>query len=139
MKNKGQNELLLNTILEEAYPGKFVSEHKGIPGREFRFDAANIADKICIEIEGGIWLGSKGGHTSGMGYEQNLEKYNLATLNGWRLLRYSPSSLKKHPEQIILDVMALTGCKPTKISTRTTVRAKIADQTKLGSMQVRLS
>jgi len=136
---KGANERLLWDILNESYPGKFVSEHKGITGREFRFDAANISEKICIEIEGGIWLGSKGGHTSGIGYEQNLEKYNLAVLEGWRLLRYSPSTLKKHPEQIILDVMTLTGCKPKKISTRTTVRAKIADQTKLGSLQVRLS
>lgn len=136
---KGENERLLLELLEEAYPGQWVSEHMGIQGRQFRFDAANIVDKICIEIEGGIWLGSKGGHTSGIGYEQNLEKYNLAVLRGWKLLRYAPSTLKKHPEQIILDVMELTGSKPKKICTRTTVRAKTADKMMLGQVQVRLS
>jgi len=135
---KNHNEKLLYEILNEAFPGKWVSEFKGIKDRQFRFDAANPTDKVCIEVEGGIWLGSKGGHTSGIGYEQNLEKYNLAVINGWQLLRYSPSTLKKHPEQIILDVMALTGCKPTKIITRNTTRAKVANQTKIGSMQVKI-
>lgn len=136
---KGENERLLHEILNEAYPGQWVSEHMGIENRKFSFDAANLTNKICIEIEGGIWLGSKGGHTSGIGYESNLEKYNLAVLNGWKLLRYSPSTLKKHPEQIILDVMTLVGYPPKKLITRTTTRAKIADKITLGQVQVKLS
>lgn len=139
MTIKGENERLLHEMLEEAYPGQWLKEYKGIEGRLFRFDAANIKEKICIEIEGGIWLGSKGGHTSGVGYEQNLEKYNLAVLHGWRLLRYAPSTLKKHPEQIILDVMDLTGITPKEITTRTIMRAKIAKKITLGQVQVRLS
>jgi len=145
---KGENERLLWEFLNDAYPGQWESEHRGIEAvginkkgkeykRKFSFDAANPIAKIFIEIEGGIWLGK--GHTGGVKYTQDMEKYNLATKEGWRMLRYSPQQLKKHPEQIILDVMALTGCNPIKMSTRTTVRAKIVDQTKLGSLQVRLS
>jgi len=145
---KGQNERLLYEILNEAYPGQWVSEHRGIEAmginkkgkefkRKFSFDCANTNLKIFIEIEGGIWLGK--GHTGGVHYTQDMEKYNLATIEGWRMLRYSPDQLKKHPEQIILDVMKLTGQNPKTINTKNTVRAKIADQTKLGSLQVRLS
>lgn len=136
---KGLNERYLYEILNDAFPDEWVSEFKGIPGREFRFDAANPTEKICIEVEGGIWLGSKGGHTSGVGYEQNLEKYNLAVLEGWRLLRYAPSTLKKHPEKIVLDVMTLAGKTPKKITTRNGIRAKIATKTALGSVQVKIS
>ena len=124
---KGLNEKLLLDILNTAYPNKWIGEHRGIPDRQFRFDAANLSDKICIEIEGGIWLGNKGGHTSGIGYEQNLEKYNLVTIHGWKLLRYSPSMLKKHPEQILLDVMAVSNKVPEKLTTKNDIRAKISE------------
>jgi len=126
---KGENERYLFEILNEAYPGKWVSEHKGIEGRKFRFDAANPTEKIAIEIEGGIWLGKNGGHTGGLGYQQNMEKYNLAVLEGWKILRYSPQTMKKTPWKIIADVRKLcgvsadpkqkelnfTGCKQMKI------------------------
>jgi len=32
---KGENQRLLYKILNEAYPGQWVSEHKGIEGRNF--------------------------------------------------------------------------------------------------------
>lgn len=145
---KGDNERLLHEILNEAYPGQWKIEHKGIEAmglnkrgkeykRRFSFDCANPILKIFIEIEGGIWLGK--GHTGGVHYTQDMEKYNLATIEGWKMLRYSPDQLKKHPEQIILDVMKITGQNPKTINTKNTVRAKIADQTQIGTMQVRLS
>ena len=60
---KEENERLLSEILNKAYPGQWTGEYKGIEGRKFRFDCANPKQKIAIEIEGGIWLGRKGGHT----------------------------------------------------------------------------
>lgn len=134
---KNENERLLYEILNESYPGQWVSEHMGIPDRKYRFDCADPSHKIAIEIEGGIWLGK--GHTGGLHYTQDMEKYNLATIEGWKLLRYSPAQLKKHPEQIVLDVMELTGIKPKKLPTKTIVRAKIAEKIVLGQVQVRLS
>lgn len=64
--------------------------------REFRFDPSRLwrADfyihsaKLLIEIEGGVWLGRAGGHTSGKGFIANCEKYNKATEMGFKLLRY---------------------------------------------------
>jgi hypothetical protein len=40
-----------------------------------------------VEVEGG--LHNFGRHTRGTGYENDLIKYNRATLEGWRVLRYS--------------------------------------------------
>jgi len=106
---KNENERYLFEILNEAYPKQWVSEHTGIKGRKFRFDAANPTLKIAIEVEGGIWLGKTGGHTSGIGYQQNMEKYNLAVMEGWKVLRYSPQTMKKTPWKIIADVRKLCG------------------------------
>jgi very-short-patch-repair endonuclease len=42
---------------------------------------------IAVEIEGAIW--SRGRHTRGKGYQADLDKYNAATMMGYRVLRFS--------------------------------------------------
>jgi hypothetical protein len=42
---------------------------------------------LAIEIEGGIFIGGR--HTRGRGYQDDLEKYNVATSLGWRVFRFS--------------------------------------------------
>jgi very-short-patch-repair endonuclease len=133
---KNENELYLYEILNEAYPNQWVREHKGIEGRKFRFDCANPSDKIAIEIEGGIWMGARGGHTSGLGYEQNMEKYNLAVLEGWKVLRYSPQTMKKTPWKIISDIRKLCGVTD---GCQTMLSMDGYKQTKIEQVQVRLS
>ncbi len=72
-------------------------------GRQWRFDYAWPAQKIAVEIEGGIWgkrctickkFIAQGRHTTGQGFEEDAEKYNAATLLGWRLLRFTRKSVK---------------------------------------------
>lgn len=58
------------------------------PVRRFRFDFAYPDKMLAIEVEGGTWS-RKGGHTSGVGFEKDCEKYNLAVLCGWKVLRYT--------------------------------------------------
>jgi very-short-patch-repair endonuclease len=64
-------------------------EYRFHPKRKWRFDLAYQAQKIAIEIEGGIWTGGR--HTRPAGYEKDCEKYNTATLLGWRVLRFTPA------------------------------------------------
>lgn len=60
--------------------------------RRWRFDLAWPDRMLAVEVEGGIWL--RGGHhTSGKGFMSDLEKYNTATLLGWRLLRVTPAMI----------------------------------------------
>jgi very-short-patch-repair endonuclease len=67
---------------------KPVREYVFAPPRKWRFDFCLPDQKIAWEVEGGVWLGSSGGHTSGKGYTANCQKYNMATSLGWRVFRY---------------------------------------------------
>ena len=42
---------------------------------------------LLVEIEGGIYAGGR--HTRGKGFENDCEKYNVAVLMGYSLLRFS--------------------------------------------------
>ena len=63
------------------------AEYKFLPDRKFRFDWALPDKKWAIEYEG--IMSAKSRHTSVTGYTNDLRKYNLAVLNGWRVLRYT--------------------------------------------------
>jgi hypothetical protein len=57
--------------------------------------------KVLIEYEG---LNSdKSGHTTFLGYSENCIKYNLATVEGWDLLRYTAKNYKN----VIADLDAI--------------------------------
>ena len=133
MSIKGENERCLYEALNEAYPGKWVSEHKGITGRKFRFDCANPSEKVAIEIEGGIWMGK--GHTGGLHYQQDMEKYNLAVLEGWKVLRYTTDTVRKTPWKIIADVRKLCGVQD---GNQTMLDLSGLKQTTLHQIQVKL-
>ena len=47
---------------------------------------------ILVEVEGGIWSGGR--HTRGKGYLGDMEKYNAATVMGYRLIRFSTEQVK---------------------------------------------
>lgn len=70
-----------------------VPEYKFHPTRKWRFDYAWPEQKIALEIEGGVWTGGR--HTSGSGFMKDIEKYNTATVMGWRVLRTVPGELLK--------------------------------------------
>jgi very-short-patch-repair endonuclease len=64
-------------------------EYRFHPPRLYRADFAWLEQKLLVECEGGIFRRGGGWHQSVGGYLDDLEKYNLATLYGWRVLRYS--------------------------------------------------
>lgn len=70
-----------------------VKEYKFHPTRRWRFDYAIPEHKIALEVEGGVWTGGR--HTSPKGFLGDIEKYNTATLMGWRVFRTTPDELYK--------------------------------------------
>ena len=70
-----------------------VKEYRFHPTRKWRFDYAIPEHKIALEVEGGVW--TRGRHTSPKGFLNDIEKYNTATLMGWRVFRTTPDDLYK--------------------------------------------
>jgi len=70
-----------------------VREYKFLHDRRFKFDLAILEHKVCVEYEGGTF--TNGRHTRGKGYSNDCKKYNLATMHGWKLLRYTVDRTKK--------------------------------------------
>lgn len=81
----------------------WMAEHRVCLKRRWRFDYAHPALKIAIEIEGGIYSGGR--HTRGKGFINDMEKYNVAIIDGWKLLRYTPQQIPDalRDLKIILD------------------------------------
>ena len=61
------------------------------PDRKWRFDLAWPGHRLALEVEGGVWTGGR--HSRGKGMKADMEKYNAATLMGWRVLRCVPDDL----------------------------------------------
>jgi hypothetical protein len=70
-----------------------LPEYKFLSDRKFRFDWAIPELMIAFEYEGGVFS-AHSGHTSGRGYSSNCEKYNLAALNGWKVIRFTAMHIK---------------------------------------------
>jgi hypothetical protein len=66
-------------------------EHRFCDHRGWRFDFAWPDRMLALEVEGGIWSGGR--HTRGAGFEADCEKYNTATISGWRVLRVTSSMI----------------------------------------------
>ena len=68
-----------------------LKEYRFHPTRKWRFDYAIPSRRIAIEVEGGVW--TQGRHTRPQGFLGDMEKYNTATLMGWRVFRTTPDRL----------------------------------------------
>lgn len=67
-------------------------EHRFHPVRRWLFDFAWPVFRLALEIEGGLY--HKGRHTTLSGFTKDCEKYNVATLMGWRVLRVTGAQVK---------------------------------------------
>jgi len=77
--------------LKELKFEKVVTEYKFCETRKWLFDFCMPDHALAVEIEGAIWV--RGRHTRGKGFLGDMEKYNYATLMGWKVLRYSPEQI----------------------------------------------
>jgi very-short-patch-repair endonuclease len=80
-------------------------------GRQWRFDFAWPQLRLAVEVEGLVVKGGKLGmgrhHTIG-GMKDDIEKYNSATLLGWRLLRFHQGQIDKGEAIAMLERMLHT-------------------------------
>ena len=60
--------------------------------RRFRFDFAWPEHMVACEVDGATWSGGR--HSRGSGIERDAEKYSIAAVLGWRVLRVTKSMVK---------------------------------------------
>jgi len=80
--------------LNQEYVKEYLFHHT----RRWRFDyllcdQPECLTSVAIEIEGAIW--SRGRHTRGKGFQADLDKYNTATMMGYRVLRFSTEDVMR--------------------------------------------
>lgn len=92
-------EAMKRILSENGYI--FKVEHKFSPDRQWRFDIALLDMRVAIEYEG--LYSKKSRHTTISGFTADTLKYNAATVQGWKVLRYTTTTylnLKKDLELI---------------------------------------
>lgn len=67
------------------------TEYRFAPPRRWRFDYAWCGPKVALEVEGGVFVAGR--HSRGLGMVKDMEKYNTATLYGWRVFRVTPKQV----------------------------------------------
>lgn len=95
---KNTIELLLQEMKRLGVISGYVQELKFDDLRRYRFDWAIPELKLAIEYEG---LNSeKSRHTTKKGYTGDCQKYNLAVINGWKVLRYTAMNYSDFAQDI---------------------------------------
>lgn len=84
-------ELLLAQICAADLPEP-VRELVFHPGRRFRFDLAWVDKKVAVEVMGATFSGGR--HVRGTGYESDCLKANIASLDGWMVLRFTRAMIE---------------------------------------------
>ena len=82
----------LNWLIQWAELPQPEREYRFYDCRRWRFDFAWPDVKVAAEVEGGTW--TRGRHTRGRGFEKDCEKYNTATLLGWRVFRFTSTMVR---------------------------------------------
>lgn len=98
-----------------------------LPTREFRFHKTRLWRfdfcweapllKIALEVEGGVYI--QGRHQRTGGFIGDIEKYNQATIYGYRLLRFTPKQIESlEALDTIKELFATLGYKePSNVKT----------------------
>ena len=93
--SKAEETLALHLDADKIY---YVREINCIPYRKFRFDflCRNLKkdSDVLVEVQGGVWLKGKSGHSSGTGITRDCEKLSLAAVHGYRCIVVTPAQIK---------------------------------------------
>lgn len=89
-----------------------IEEYRFAPPRRFRFDYCWTDYMLALEVEGGVWTGGR--HITPKGFLNDIEKYNIASALGYRIIRTTPSDLLSAEFRAI--IRACLGIEPLIIS-----------------------
>lgn len=84
-KERSRPEEELETLLRSKGYTDFIIEARFHESRRWRFDFLWPLKRVALEIEGGVFM--RGRHVRPKGFIDDCEKYNAATLAGYRVYR----------------------------------------------------
>src|SRR6266704_833903 len=97
---EAESERRLQRLLDEAGIGGWKGNHLVvIAGRRFRLDVAFPEHRLDVEVDGWAY------HRSKEARDRDIERDNLLTQAGWRVLRFSWEDVVDRPDYVI-DVIA---------------------------------
>ena len=70
----------------------FCRQHLYAHGRRLRADFAFPKARLLVEVQGGVF--TRQAHGSITGVKADNDRLNAATLNRWRVLRFTPDEVK---------------------------------------------
>lgn len=101
-----------------------VAEHRFAPPRRWRFDFADPAAMVAVELEGGTFSGGR--HTRGAGFEADAIKYNRAASLGWTVFRLTRGMLDADPVGHLAPIVAMIAERRDALPTPARQRAETA-------------
>ncbi len=104
MKRTNLKAILQSYCERKGYPVP-LAELNFHAGRKWAFDLCwpiTLMDPpTALEIEGGVW--TNGRHTRGKGFLGDMEKYNEAVFDCWRLFRTTPEQIESGQAFALID------------------------------------
>jgi hypothetical protein len=85
------NPKLVFALWREMKLPAAVAEHPFCDGRKWRFDFAFPAQRVAVEVQGGVFMGGR--HTRGAALLKEYEKWRAAAMLGWRILPCIPQEV----------------------------------------------
>jgi very-short-patch-repair endonuclease len=99
-KSKGLDYISWNLLYWCNEKGLIMEEeYKFNPERNWRFDFAIPSLKIAVEFEGGIFTPGTS-HNSPKTFTKDSNKYNSASILGWKVLRFTAMNYKELTNQL---------------------------------------
>lgn len=71
----------------------YTREYVFAKPRRFRFDFCWVEHKFAVEVDGNVYGNSR--HTSGAGFSKDCEKFALAAIDGYRVIRVTTGQVNK--------------------------------------------
>lgn len=105
-KRNAEDELAGALSLCGSPLANYERQFRYVPGRKFAADFAWPQDRLLVEVQGGWTNGQAHGSVSGI--KADVERGNLATINGYRVLRFlTPGSGKDEMDTWIAETLAV--------------------------------
>ena len=93
-KGSSLEDKFAQQLMEAGFRGRYRRNALFIDGRKYKADFLFPSLHLVVEVDGGEWLGKRGGHTSGKGFLSDRCRDQTASLEHYQTVRYAGTQIK---------------------------------------------